>query len=476
MESTVCENVQPNRLPWYSKCYKHLRNRNRISPGKVVIADSEFIDTGPRRHLRIICPPVKDNMYYENAKRDMPQSVNDNFFSKWSRRPHPSGSCRCSYRRSNRLSTTEEQLICNEIQRIRTSLCEAEMNGQNIEEIEQSVYKNLENLRAASPIQSTKEKIARDLDKYINDLLEDILCNTAHVLSEMDPSANVRVNFSCYDKNDGTMQLNKDGGYVNAGFVGSKSDLDDLNNCSEPNVDYVDSGINSVETVELEAEQPSLEQSLMAIIDSKLGTNGLDKSIDNLHMEIAVFGDHSHESIHNDESGIRSLGISSSSVGDVGMLGHSFHKSRLELKDENEKTCKRNVAAKMTRTVSVIRKKLATSLSSKKNNEKTIKTVQDNRKLPLNDAVSVQSNRKPMIVFLHGFGSSADIFQHQLNYFSSIGYPCFAPDMLGHGFSSAPTRSKDYHFEKLLKDIDVILNHYALKPGHKCVLVGHNYG
>lgn len=85
-------------------------------------------------------------------------------------------------------------------------------------------------------------------------------------------------------------------------------------------------------------------------------------------------------------------------------------------------------------------------------------------------------NRKPMLVFLHGFGSSAESFEPQLSYFANLGYPCVAPDLLGHGFSSAPNRPKDYHFDKLLKDLEAVLLHYAFKPGQKCVLVAHNYG
>jgi abhydrolase domain-containing protein 8 len=93
------------------------------------------------------------------------------------------------------------------------------------------------------------------------------------------------------------------------------------------------------------------------------------------------------------------------------------------------------------------------------------------------DEVTLRNrNRKPMIVFLHGFGSSAEAFEHQLRYFANLGYPCIAPDLLGHGLSSAPNRPRDYHFEKLFKDLETVLLHYAFKPGQKCVLVAHNYG
>lgn len=93
------------------------------------------------------------------------------------------------------------------------------------------------------------------------------------------------------------------------------------------------------------------------------------------------------------------------------------------------------------------------------------------------DGVTIRRrDNKPTIIFLHGFGSSADVFESQLNYFSNLGYPCLAPDMLGHGFSSAPRKASCYYFDKLLKDLEVLLLHYAFKPGQKCVIVAHNYG
>ena len=174
--------------PWYSKFFEYLRNRNRIGPGKVELPDCDFFVVGPRRTLRILRPALKSGRFYENSEHDRPESVNDNFFSRWSRRPHPSGNCRCSFRQSSRLSTTEEQIISAEINRIRTSLCEAEKTGEDIEEIEKRVSLTLENLRVTSQEpkikddkilkgsaeteetkideEAVKNKIVRDLERY----------------------------------------------------------------------------------------------------------------------------------------------------------------------------------------------------------------------------------------------------------------------------------------------------------------------
>ena len=176
--------------PWYTKFFEYLRNRNRIGPGKVELTNCDFFIVGPRRTLRILRPALKSGKFYENSERERPESVNGNFFSRWSKRPHSSENCRCSFRQSSRLSTTEEEIISTEINRIRTSLCEAEKTGENIEEIEKRVSLNLENLRIVASeepkgrdvriveenkikdesiveLEKVKNKIVRDLERYI---------------------------------------------------------------------------------------------------------------------------------------------------------------------------------------------------------------------------------------------------------------------------------------------------------------------
>lgn len=154
---------------WYSKCFEYLRNRNRIGPGKVELPDCDFFLVEPRRTLRILRPALKSGRFYETNDHDRPESVNDNFFSRWSRRPHPSGNCRCSFRQSNnisRLSTTEEQIISAEINRIRTSLCEAK-TGEEIAEIEKRLSITLENLRVNSSDVETKIRDEKSFEKSL---------------------------------------------------------------------------------------------------------------------------------------------------------------------------------------------------------------------------------------------------------------------------------------------------------------------
>lgn len=621
--------------PWYAKFFEYWKNRNRVGPGKVELPDCDFFNVGPRRTLRILKPTLKSGWYYENTN-ERPESIIDNFFTRWSRRPHSSGNCRCSFRQSKRASTAEEQIISDELNRIRTSLCEADKNERAIEELEQRVSVNLQKLQVADPEneptkveeksmtnvindtkdeqaeeQTIKNKIVKDLEKYINVLLEEILDDTVKYVagagdtlikdvrsskkrndcltlrrSNEESCGNEEsfndISFSFHperikrneeEEEEGSAGKSEalnggNEGYVNRGFIGSTSDPDSLDfylrrsisgtEVTLEQLDCIDSGINSVETIEFQPDQePSLEQSLLKIIDEKLGRTALRNSWEDLSTDgqgsyaqgqptkrtgemviprsgeqlsndqgtgrSEVTGKNDAERSEPQDSSVQTSGgidISTDNLESAGVdaavdlkeLGEtvnepSFEKLRLEFKDSGDES---SFGAKKGNAIAMLREKFTAnpideadrrSLEKCSWNEKmgTFEMkreaasieLEDYRKTWPNieenatstcyeqnprDLITFRRNRKPMIVFLHGFGSSADIFEHQLRYFSSLGYPCIAPDMLGHGMSSAPDRSRDYHFNKLLKDLDTILCHYAFKPGQKCVLVAHNYG
>lgn len=620
--------------PWYRKFFEHWRNRNRVGPGKVELPDCDFFIIGPRRTLRILKPTLKSGWYYENAN-ERPESVIDNFFTRWSRRPHSSGNCRCSFRQSQRLSTTEEQIISTELNRIRTSLCEAEKNERAIEELEQRVSVNLQKLQVSEneqtigdeekdptntdeisgsdqqlEEQTIKNKIVKDLEKYINILLEEILDDTVKYIASAEEAlikdtrgskkrkessvsrrsagdkgvSNKRkpsserasgneesfnvISFSFHpgkiEKNQESASKNKvlgNEGYVNPGYIGSTNDPDSLDfylprststEVTLEQLDCIDSGINSVETIEFQPDQePSLEQSLLRIIDEKLGrtplrsswedlstggqendprsTKGTDEKViprsgeqlsnDGGTEGSEVTGKNDAESGEPRDSSVEAgvgIDISTDNLGsgeaavDLRELREtvnepSFENLRLEFKDNDGEPSLRTKKAKaMTKLWEKLCAHTAESTESLEKsswNEKMgsfqlrkeaasmeledyRKTWPDIEETTAPDAyqqnppdlVTFRRNRKPMIVFLHGFGSSAEIFEHQLEYFSALGYPCIAPDMLGHGMSSAPSRPRDYQFSKMLRDLDTVLCHYAFKPGQKCVLVAHNYG
>ncbi|OAD52639.1 Abhydrolase domain-containing protein 8 [Eufriesea mexicana] len=553
--------------PWYAKFFEYWRNRNRVGPGKVELPDCDFFIVGPRRTLRILKPTLK--RYYENTN-DRPESIIDNFFTRWSRRPHSSGNCRCSFRQSKRVSTAEEQIISDELNRIRTSLCEADKNERAIEELEQRVSVNLQKLQVPGPEnepakvedksltgtnvidgvsndqqaeeQTIKNKIVKDLEKYINVLLEEILddtvkyvagandtlvkdvkgpknrdCRSSRRSSDKEGSPNDGkackvsrddeesfndISFSFHaekgegkksseDENQTTLN-DSNGGYVNRGFIGSTNDPDSLDfylrrsigtEVTLEQLDCIDSGINSVETIEFQPDQePSLEQSLLKIIDEKLGRTALRSK------RSEVTGKNDAERSEPEDSSVQTAGgidISTDNLEsavpavDLKELEEtvnepSFEKLRLEFKDNSNESSWNEKMGTFEMKEEVAPIELEDYRKSWPNIEEN--PTSTGYEPGPRDLVTFRKNRKPMIVFLHGFGSSAEIFEHQLQYFSALGYPCIAPEMLGHGMSSAPGGSRDYHFSKLLKDLDTILCHYAFKPGQKCVLVAHNYG
>ncbi|KAL7643354.1 UNVERIFIED_CONTAM: hypothetical protein RMT77_006646 [Armadillidium vulgare] len=83
--------------------------------------------------------------------------------------------------------------------------------------------------------------------------------------------------------------------------------------------------------------------------------------------------------------------------------------------------------------------------------------------------------QKPLLLFLHGIGSSADVWNQQLWYFLSCGYEIVAPDLLGHGLSSAPSDKNFYRFSQMLEYICLVFDLFV-PQGRKCIVIGHNYG
>uniref|UniRef100_A0A672FAU3 Protein ABHD8 n=1 Tax=Salarias fasciatus TaxID=181472 RepID=A0A672FAU3_SALFA len=77
------------------------------------------------------------------------------------------------------------------------------------------------------------------------------------------------------------------------------------------------------------------------------------------------------------------------------------------------------------------------------------------------------------LFFIHGVGGSLDIWGNQLDFFSRLGYEVIAPDLAGHGASSAPQISAAYTFYALAEDMRIIFKRYARKRN---ILIGHSYG
>lgn len=78
-----------------------------------------------------------------------------------------------------------------------------------------------------------------------------------------------------------------------------------------------------------------------------------------------------------------------------------------------------------------------------------------------------------VLFFIHGVGGSLDIWKEQLDFFTKLGYEVVAPDLAGHGCSSAPQIAAAYTFYALAEDIRAVFKRYAKKRN---ILIGHSYG
>ncbi|XP_028833027.1 protein ABHD8 [Denticeps clupeoides] len=78
-----------------------------------------------------------------------------------------------------------------------------------------------------------------------------------------------------------------------------------------------------------------------------------------------------------------------------------------------------------------------------------------------------------VLFFIHGVGGSLDIWGSQLDFFSRLGYEVIAPDLAGHGASTAPQIAAAYTFYALAEDLRAVFKRYSRKRN---ILIGHSYG
>ena len=77
------------------------------------------------------------------------------------------------------------------------------------------------------------------------------------------------------------------------------------------------------------------------------------------------------------------------------------------------------------------------------------------------------------VILIHGFPELAYSWRHQLPALAEAGYRAIAPDMRGYGGSDKPPYVKDYTIQKLLGDIEGLMDALSID---KAVIIGHDWG
>ncbi|KAL8996144.1 MAG: hypothetical protein Q9169_004291 [Polycauliona sp. 2 TL-2023] len=81
-------------------------------------------------------------------------------------------------------------------------------------------------------------------------------------------------------------------------------------------------------------------------------------------------------------------------------------------------------------------------------------------------------DRKPYLLLLHGFPSSAYDWRFQIKYFSDLGYGLIVPDLLGYGATDKPQDKEAYRLKKMCGEVVEILD---VCGAEKVVGIGHDW-
>jgi epoxide hydrolase 4 len=87
--------------------------------------------------------------------------------------------------------------------------------------------------------------------------------------------------------------------------------------------------------------------------------------------------------------------------------------------------------------------------------------------------VTMGSNQKPLMVFVHGFPDFWYSWRNQLQAFSA-NYQVIALDLRGYNLSDRPDGVENYKIPVLLDDIRTVIN--AERNDRKAILIGHDWG
>jgi len=84
-----------------------------------------------------------------------------------------------------------------------------------------------------------------------------------------------------------------------------------------------------------------------------------------------------------------------------------------------------------------------------------------------------EGDNRPVVLFLHGFPDTSELWDAQFAILSDAGYRCIAPDTIGCGLSEISSYLRDYNVEKIATDHVALLDFLGIE---KVYLVGHDWG
>ncbi|MBD2858805.1 alpha/beta hydrolase [Spongiibacter sp. KMU-158] len=80
---------------------------------------------------------------------------------------------------------------------------------------------------------------------------------------------------------------------------------------------------------------------------------------------------------------------------------------------------------------------------------------------------------RPVVLFLHGFPDTAEMWQAQIQFMHDAGYRCLAPDTIGCGHSQIAPKLADYNARTIIEDSVALMDQLGIT---KADVVGHDWG
>ncbi|XP_069688565.1 uncharacterized protein [Periplaneta americana] len=401
-------------------------------------------------------------------------STEDYWFKRWNRPLTMSDTCSCSFRKSWRNSLGDSRLMINQTEE-ETNRRSQLFDSTPLSEIyvEEEDIIQMENSQVESFVEDLLQKIWKDVylclsktdheseskSRYLSSDTHDscefgtIENNKSDVLVSCHQMTGDSIVVEAINDNIKDSLITKSVGCVNPSFLGSSADPDLLDYIADPVSNCGDSSpVETAEDTDSGFNTVSLESTTHNTNEAECSAaSKIDSECSNTEVPACVTENTQIESLTASPIGIH-----------VNVLQPQISNYN-EAKDDSQ-------GYNQTAFTSV---DLGISNTCETQNTEH-KNVQLGRNKQCRHTRNV-GRLKPLLYFLHGVGCSADLWTTLIQHFTTAGFEVVAPDMLGHGYSSAPDNASAYSFHRLLKDCLDIFDRFVGEH-RRCVVIGHAYG